>query len=685
MADYRYKAYISYSHRDEAWAKWIHRALESYRVPRKLVGSSVNGDSVPSRIKPVFRDRADLSSASDLSSTVKQVLAESENLIVMCSPDAANSRWVGEEIREFARLGRQQRIFCVIVDGDPGSDDRACFPRALEEAGLLEPLAADVRNWADGKRVAKLKLVAGILCIRLDKLLQRDLQRRRKQRLFIALGVVAALALIVMTVMSHISTQFEREKAEQMASFIVELGEKLQSDTDLETLATISAEAARHFQSLDANKLNAETGKKVALVIRQTARISQLQGRSAEALEGFIESRDFFARLRQRHPQNADLMFELGNAEYYIGNLYAEQGRHGQAEQAFQAYHYLTGKLLESDPANPDWIMEMSYSHMNLAALDLNRGKGIDEITMAHVAEAIKLAETVMELKPGNEQVVSEYANSLAWAADAQSQVCNLESAMSLRERVVDIAQTSVQSDPDNSMHQELFAFSISGIASLQVQLGKLHLAERNFETVISLLERLSAADPSNVLYHQEVLYRQALLARLAGETGSLNAAKSMFQALESDFVAGSESAEQDEAFRHSYIDFLLGYAEVESRVGRNESARRYLQSAQKLLTGSYTQSSIDGFGRERMMQLKYQWWELSGETDFDLLPATPAVQQASDSGFQSCSLSDLVARMNIMEGDRDGADREVAYLRSRGYADPAFMRFCKKYGLCEK
>lgn len=104
---YKYKAYISYSHRDSRWASWLHRALESYRVPRKLVGTKTGAGEVPSRIRPVFRDRDDLSSASDLGGTVKQALIDSENLIVICSPDSAASHWVNEEVRQFAKLGKQ--------------------------------------------------------------------------------------------------------------------------------------------------------------------------------------------------------------------------------------------------------------------------------------------------------------------------------------------------------------------------------------------------------------------------------------------------------------------------------------------------------------------------------------------------------------------------------------------------
>jgi len=379
MAEPRYKAYISYSHKDESWAAWLHRALESYRVPRNLVGNKTSVGEVPARIRPVFRDRDDLSSATDLEETVKQSLADSESLVLVCSPNAATSHWVKEEIRYFAHLGRADRIFCIIVGGEPAADGSvsSCFSSALAEIGIQEPLAADVRKWADGKHVAKLKLIAGLLGLRLDELRQRDTQRRHKRQVFIGLGVLVALTLAIMTAFSQISERHEREKNEQLATFVVDLGERLQSDADLETLALISAEASRHLQSLDPDKLSAETGKKVALAIRQMGWVSQHQGRPDEALDTFRRSRDLLLRLHNKYPEIPELLFELGNAEYYIGNLHNEQGRYESALELMQSYYDLSRKLLDTDPDNPDWILEVAYSHNNLAAVHLESGRGI--------------------------------------------------------------------------------------------------------------------------------------------------------------------------------------------------------------------------------------------------------------------------------------------------------------------
>ena len=58
--EYKYFAFISYSHADERWSRWLHRALETYRVPRKLVGRRMENGTVPVRLQPVFRDRDEL-------------------------------------------------------------------------------------------------------------------------------------------------------------------------------------------------------------------------------------------------------------------------------------------------------------------------------------------------------------------------------------------------------------------------------------------------------------------------------------------------------------------------------------------------------------------------------------------------------------------------------------------------
>ncbi len=211
--DFKYWAFISYSHADKKWGTWLHSALETFKVPKPLVGAEHGtGEPVPRRIFPVFRDREELPTSSDLGSMISRALEQSRYLIVICSPRAAGSYWVNQEILDFKRLGRANRILALIVDGEPNASDgkpgfgaeSECFPQALKYAlgadGNLnkshpaEPIAADARPGMDGKIDCKLKLVAGVLGVNYDDLKRRE-ERRRRHRQRIVIAVSAALVL----------------------------------------------------------------------------------------------------------------------------------------------------------------------------------------------------------------------------------------------------------------------------------------------------------------------------------------------------------------------------------------------------------------------------------------------------------------------------------------------------------
>lgn len=210
----KYHAFISYSHADESWGSWLHRSLETFRTPKGLVGGPTNrGETVPARVFPIFRDREELPTSADLGKTIQTALNESRYLIVICSPAAARSRWVNEEIKSFRRLGRSNRILALIVDGEPNAADGKpgidpkleCFPQALKHplgadgelnlAEFAEPIAADVRPGKDGKQDGLLKLLAGLLGVNFDDLKRRDEIRRRKRQRVILATVTALLVL----------------------------------------------------------------------------------------------------------------------------------------------------------------------------------------------------------------------------------------------------------------------------------------------------------------------------------------------------------------------------------------------------------------------------------------------------------------------------------------------------------
>jgi tetratricopeptide (TPR) repeat protein len=207
---YAYRAFISYSHRDKASAMRLHRALESFRIPPKLVGTMTSVGEAPRRLTPIFRDREELPASPDLGAELSAAIRGSMFLIVICSPGAATSHWVEQEILQFKRAHGDHRVLALIVDGTPNASDipgreaEECFPRTLKykigpdgelSDAPTEVIAADMRKHADGVRLAQLKLIAGLTGLKLDQLVQREAQRRNQRLTMIAAGSMMGMVL----------------------------------------------------------------------------------------------------------------------------------------------------------------------------------------------------------------------------------------------------------------------------------------------------------------------------------------------------------------------------------------------------------------------------------------------------------------------------------------------------------
>jgi tetratricopeptide (TPR) repeat protein len=228
-ASYAYRAFISYSHRDKQAATRLHRTIESYRIPAKLVGTATPVGEVPRRVAPIFRDRDELPASADLGGELRAALQRSMFLIVICSPASAKSTYVYEEILQFKRMhGGEARVLALIVGGTPygsdipGREDEECFPKSLRfrlgPDGELsdqpaEPIAADMRPDADGWRLAYLKLIAGLTGLKLADLVQREAQRRMQRLAMVASG--SAMGMVVTGALAFYANERRIEANEQ--------------------------------------------------------------------------------------------------------------------------------------------------------------------------------------------------------------------------------------------------------------------------------------------------------------------------------------------------------------------------------------------------------------------------------------------------------------------------------------
>jgi tetratricopeptide (TPR) repeat protein len=349
---HRYKAFISYSHADEKWAAWLHKALETYRVPKHLVGTRTRLGLVPERVAPVFRDRDELASSTDLGSDLREALSQSATQIVICSRSSAQSHWVNEEILAYKRLGRSDRIFCLIVDGEPysssrpGQESEECFAPALHylmgDDGELtntpaEPIAADARPGKDGRNNARMKLLAGILGVGFDALRQREMQRRQRRMAIVAslstVGMLVAIGLATTAILARNEADRQRGRAEneaetarQTSSFLVSLFEV--SDPSESRGRSITA---REILTNGASRIDVELAGQPEVQTRLMTTIGQVYTSLGLYDDARSLLRSALSRRRQLSTVNARELSEsligLGEVETLTADFATAEGR----------------------------------------------------------------------------------------------------------------------------------------------------------------------------------------------------------------------------------------------------------------------------------------------------------------------------------------------------------------------
>jgi tetratricopeptide (TPR) repeat protein len=573
VASRRYRAFISYSHSDAKTAAWLHRSLEGYRVPSRLRGTRGEHGVLPERLSPIFRDREDLASAGELGARIESALFESDALIVICSPDAARSPWVENEILTFKRLRRGQRIYCLIVAGEPHSGGESeCFSRALRfELGAdgqlsdrgAEPLAADLREGKDGKALARLKLLSGLLGVDLDTLRQREAQRRQRRLLLItaaALLLTLAMAyLAVQAVIAQRAAERRQKQAEALVNFMLgDLNDKLAQVQRLDILEAVDDKAMEYFQSLPTEDVTDEALEQRVKALEKIGNVRWDQGqiekatdahtaalRLAEALVAksprdiarqkaqarllgylgeahwqkgeldaaytrYSETRRLLDRARATAPDDTGLLFELAMVHNNLGQVLERSGEIPSAQQQYEAMRPILQRLTRQDPGNGEWQGLLGDAENNLGKLALLRGDLLSAIA-AYAADYRIKANLAARDSRNNEsrenllRVQAILGRTLALAGEHDSAIALLQSAVSMAEQLV--AQDASVASTRNRL-----ALYASQLARLQRLRGDREAAARQIDRALPLFAALNASDPTNTKWQRE--YAEARIER---------------------------------------------------------------------------------------------------------------------------------------------------------------------------
>ncbi|WP_293907774.1 toll/interleukin-1 receptor domain-containing protein [Phenylobacterium sp.] len=498
----RYSAFISYSSADVAVAKRLHRQLEMYRLPRRLVGKARSAQLRGRRLKPIFRDLADLSAEHDLTSAIREALAQSENLIVLCSPNSAKSEWVGREIEYFRALHGDGRIRAALIEGSAGTSFHPALLKKTRGAPV-EPLAADFTKGGRGWRLGKLKLMAGLAGAQLDELIQRDAQRRMQVVVGLAVGVVVTLGVIIALMAVAMGASAEAEKQRRQATGLVDymltdLRAKAKRSGRLEELAAVNDGALRYYQNQDLSHLPEDALRQRAKLLQAMGEDDQKRGQIQRSRTEIQEAHRTTAALLAAKPNDPKRLFAHAQSEYWLGFINWRAGDGATARAKFEAYARLAQRLVEIEPNNADWQHEVAYSELNLGMLAL-RQEGDATTAETHFYRSFLKMGAIAQKNPSDVELQRDVIDALAWLADSQRVQRRYKAALDHRADQRRIIDRLLAEDPRNREVWMDFLNNELATARLEADLGRFRPALERLQNGLYVAHRMIHDDPQNI------------------------------------------------------------------------------------------------------------------------------------------------------------------------------------------
>lgn len=524
-AQIQYRAFLSYSHSDRAFAASLHRALESFRVPFKLVGTATALGPVPARLTPIFRDREELSASHSLSEAIEAALSQSSALIVVCSPSAASSRWVNEEIRFFKRLHGEKRIFAVIADGEPGATDmpgreaEECFPLALRfQVGTdgeltgqrTEPIATDLRPRGDGRRQGKLKLIAGLLGVRLDDLVRREAQRRQRRLAYIAAASVAGMAttsgLAIAANQARNEAEIQRNEAQRQRAeadglvefMLTDLRGKLEPVGRLDVLKSVGDRALDYYARQKLQDLDGDSLGRRARAMLLVAEVGDLQGNSESARRGFIEAARSTAELLRRDPNNWQRIYDHAQSEFWLAYDAHNRGDNKGALPHFLAYRDLGRRMMEVAPKKAESQIELASAEVNLGVAFTKEQRVVDALTSFDRASAMYKA-----IRPRTRDVALNLNQALGHKASTFFEAGDNRHALAARYEQLQVLHEPPLSPSDREV-QEGTSVVLAQIGTVHLANGQIRAGKARLDEAVRKWGELVSVDPENNFWRGE-------------------------------------------------------------------------------------------------------------------------------------------------------------------------------------
>jgi tetratricopeptide (TPR) repeat protein len=472
----------------------------------------------------VFRDDTSLSATPSLWPSIEQALGQSRFLILLASPEAAASPWVGKEISYWLEHKGADSLLIALTDGalvwdnalgDFARGEGTPLPPALAGRFAAEPKWVDLTAYRDGAdpRDSRFIEAGADFAAAIHGMPKEDLlsQEMRQQRRALTLAWSAAVTLLVLTGAAGWQW-WEADRARRAALTAVQVATEQKEVAQTQRDRAVAAEEVATTQKdiaqtqRDRAERNFVIAKDAAdhVLFRLAQGLRNVQGMRVESVRQILDTAQaMMDQLAQAAPEDRQLQRSRAAMLAEFSATYLSAGDLARARTAAEEGLAIMRKLTAADPGNAERQREVSVSAEKAADLRLSAGDRAG--ALAAYEEGLTIMRKLTAADPGNAGWRRDLSVSLDRLGDLRLSAGERAAALAAYEESLAIRRKLATADPGNAEWQRNVSISLDRVGDARLAAGDRSAALAAYAEGLEIRRKLAAADAGNALWQHDV------------------------------------------------------------------------------------------------------------------------------------------------------------------------------------
>ena len=524
MADY--DAFISYSHSKD---KPIAAALQS--VMQRLGKPWYRRRSLR-----VFRDDTSLAVTPHLWPTIEQSLRQSRYLILLASPEASASSWVGKEVAFWLDHKNAETLLIAVTDGELSWNESAedfqsqavsPLPSLLKGKFPSEPKWVDLRAYRAGANQRDPKFMdlcadfaAAIHGVPKEDLLSQEIRQQRRA-LMLAWSAMSALLLFLgvavwnwkaavdaeqVATEQKVIAQVQRETAQSNFKIALSAAEKnIRLVPDGYLTGKINVDLARTLLDISSSTLSTlnetQEGSDIAQVrlhlFDTFAETYVVLGDVRKALTASQNGLDIAVRLAEQAPNDNDRQHFLANSHARLGDARAQAGDPNGALEEFEKFLMIVSKLDRDYVAASDQLQrDLWRTHERIGDALQTQNKLLAAQT--HYEAMLQISLQMQDRKPSDK--FWEWSETIAREnnGDIRRVQGDFDGALTHFTTMESKCAKLVDQDPSNARWAWTLSLAHERVGDIHLKKGDYSAALAKYREFLKVVTSVAVSDPSH-------------------------------------------------------------------------------------------------------------------------------------------------------------------------------------------